>query len=71
MDQGSNNISVVVWATYANKNNFFSSLFFIVCSLKLVMKVVIAILLVVSMEGERAKHDKERGITWGLDEEDN
>jgi hypothetical protein len=53
------------------KINFFSFLSFIVGSLKLVMKVIMASLLVANKKGEIAKHDKERGITRGFDEKDN
>jgi hypothetical protein len=53
------------------KINFFSFLSFIVGSLKLVMKVIMASLLVANKKGERAKHDKERGTTRGFDEKDN
>ena len=35
------------------------------------MKVIMASLLVANKKGERAKHDKERGITRGFDEKDN
>jgi hypothetical protein len=35
------------------------------------MKVIMASLLVANKKGERAKHDKKRGITRGLDEKDN
>jgi len=73
LDQGPNNIGVVVWAAYPNNKKliFFSFFSFIVGSLKLVMKVIMASLLVANKKGERAKHDKERGITRGFDEKDN